>query len=67
MLKYVWTNFEILTPYISRATVHFVEILTIHQKNCFCTSMASLWVIYGGKTNFEKTSPKEFFDAFMMI
>ena len=67
MLKYVWTKFEILTPYISWDTVNFGGNFDNLPKNCFCTSMASLWVIYMGKTNFEKTSPKEFFDAFVMI
>ena len=66
MLKYVWTKFEILTPYISQDTVHFVEILAIDTK----IASALLWLLCGlymGKNNFEKTSPKEFFDAFMMI
>jgi len=66
MLKYVWTKFEILTPYIFWDTVHFVEILKIHPK----IASALLWLLYGlymGKTNFEKTFLKEFFDAFMMI
>ena len=64
----VWTKFEILTPYISWDTVHFVEMLSIDPK----IASALLWLLYGlyyiwGKTNFEKTYPKEFFDAFMMI
>jgi len=68
MLKYVWTKFEILTPYISWDTVHFVEILTIYPK----IASVLLWLLYGlyklwGKTSFEKTCPKELFDAFMMI
>ena len=87
MLKYVWTKFEILPPYISWDTVHFVEILTIYppslynffwisvfllfspplKENCFCSSMASLWVIYSWKNKFWDTYPKQFFDAFMMI
>jgi len=65
MLKYVWTKFEILTPYISCDTVHFVEILTIYTK----MASALLWllyVIYMGKNKFEKTYPKEFFDYFMI-
>ena len=63
MFKYVWTKFEILTPYISWDTVHFVEILTIDPKlllHFYGFSMGYIW----GKTNFEKTYPKEFFDAF---
>jgi len=43
MFKYVWTKFEILTPYISRDTVHFVEILTIYPK----IASALLWFLYG--------------------
>ena len=63
MLKYVWTKFEILTPYISWDTVHFVEISQELLLHFYGFSMGYIW----GKTNFEKTSPKEFFDAFMMI
>jgi len=40
--------------------------LTIYPK----IASALLWLLYGlymGKTNFEKTYPKEFFDAYMMI
>ena len=51
MLKYVWTKFEILTPYISWDTVHFVEILTIYPK----IASALLWLLYRlymGKNNF---------------
>ena len=65
MLKYVWTKFEILTPYISWDTVHFVEILTIYPKIA-----SALLYFYGfsmgyigRRTNSEKT-PKEFFDVF---
>jgi len=29
--------------------------------------MASLRAIYGGKTHFEKSSPKEFFNALILI
>jgi len=43
MLKYVWTKFEVLTPYISWDTVHFVEILTAHPK----IANALLWLLYG--------------------
>jgi len=53
MLKYVWTKFEILTPYISWDTVHFVEILTIYPKS----ASALLWLLYGEKPilrNFSK-------------
>jgi len=65
MLKYVWTKFEILTPYISWDTAHFAD-LTIYPKN----TSALLWLLYGlymGKTNFEKTYLKEFFDVIMII
>ena len=68
MLKYLWIKFEILTPYISRDTDHFVEILLKFwsfcwnfdnlPKNCFCTSMASLWVIYGEKQILRKLTQK---------
>jgi len=58
MLKYVWTKFEILTPYISGDTVPFAEILTIYPKKL-------LLHFYGFSMGY--IYPKEFFDAFMMI
>jgi len=45
---------------------YFFQILTIDPKVC----SALLWLLYWfymGKNKFEKTSPEEFFDAFLLI
>ena len=57
----VLTKFKILTPDIPW-DVPFVQILTIYPKIC----PALLWLLYW-QIHFEKTSPKQFFQALMLI
>ena len=63
----MWTKFEILTPYISWDTVHFVGILTIYPK----IASALVWLLYGlyygEKQILRKLIQRSFVDAFMMI
>ena len=67
MLKYVWTKFEILTPYISWDTVHFVKFWQFAQKLLLHFYIYFFSIGYNMEKVFAETSQKEFFDAFMMI